>query len=88
MSAFLEAMTDSSSNKKVMDSERSMSRTNSSSSVGAKKSKPAFPTVNIRNKLVLSAEQQAVLRIVVDEGKNVFFTGSAGTSPHTCLIRN
>jgi hypothetical protein len=30
--------------------------------------------------VVLSNEQMRVLRMVVDEGKNVFFTGSAGTS--------
>jgi ATP-dependent DNA helicase PIF1 len=35
-------------------------------------------TANIRQKVVLSTEQQEVLRIVVDEGKSVFFTGSAG----------
>lgn len=63
-----------------MDSGRTLSRTNSSSSGGGKKSKPAFPTVNIKNKLILSSEQQAVLRMVVDEGKNIFFTGSAGAS--------
>jgi hypothetical protein len=32
--------------------------------------------------VVLSDEQVRVLRMVVDEGKNVFFTGSAGTSQH------
>lgn len=30
--------------------------------------------------VVLSDEQVKVMRMVVDEGKNVFFTGSAGTS--------
>lgn len=66
--------------RKAKESGGSLTRTNSSSSTGStnKKSKPAFPTVNIRNKLVLSAEQQAVLKLVVDEGKNIFFTGSAG----------
>jgi hypothetical protein len=29
--------------------------------------------------VVLSDEQMRVLKLVVDEGKNVFFTGSAGT---------
>jgi hypothetical protein len=32
--------------------------------------------------VVLSEEQVRVLRMVVDEGKNVFFTGSAGTFLH------
>ena len=36
--------------------------------------------VNIKQQIVLSAEQTKVLRMVVDEGKNVFFTGSAGAS--------
>lgn len=38
------------------------------------------PTVNIKQKLVLSGEQQKVLQLVVSEGKNMFFTGSAGAS--------
>jgi len=29
--------------------------------------------------VVLSSEQVRVMKLVVDEGKNVFFTGSAGT---------
>lgn len=68
-----------SSAKKVMET-GGFSRTNSSGSMGSsnKKSKAAFPTVNIRNKLVLSTEQQEVLKMVVDQGKNIFFTGSAG----------
>jgi hypothetical protein len=31
--------------------------------------------------VVLSDEQVRVMKMVVDEGKNVFFTGSAGTFP-------
>jgi hypothetical protein len=34
--------------------------------------------------VVLSAEQVGVMKLVVDEGKNVFFTGSAGT--FSCAI--
>jgi hypothetical protein len=37
---------------------------------------------NVAGKMIdvtLSAEQQRVLRMVVDDGQNVFFTGSAGT---------
>lgn len=68
-----------SSDKKVMET-GGLSRANSSGSVGTsiKKSKPSRPTVNIRNQLVLSTEQQEVLRMVVDQGRNIFFTGSAG----------
>lgn len=36
--------------------------------------------MDIKQKLVLSPEQQSVLRMVVEDGENVFFTGSAGTS--------
>ena len=38
--------------------------------------------------VVLSDEQVRVLRMVVDEGKNVFFTGSAGTSRPNFLQGN
>lgn len=31
-----------------------------------------------KNLVTLNEEQRKVLRLVVDEGKNVFFTGSAG----------
>jgi ATP-dependent DNA helicase PIF1 len=34
--------------------------------------------MNIQQKVVLSLEQQKVLSLVVAEGKNIFFTGSAG----------
>ena len=36
--------------------------------------------MNIRQKVTLSNEQQKVLSHVVAEGKNIFFTGSAGKS--------
>lgn len=36
--------------------------------------------LDIKQKLVLSLEQQKVLSHVVAEGKNIFFTGSAGKS--------
>lgn len=35
-------------------------------------------SLNVKQQLVLSTEQQKVLKLVVDGGKNVFFTGSAG----------
>jgi ABC-type nitrate/sulfonate/bicarbonate transport system ATPase subunit len=42
-------------------------------------------SANIRHKVVLSTEQQEVLRIVVDEGTSVCFTGSAGTGKSVLL---
>ena len=41
-----------------------------------KSNKPG--SVNIKQQIILSAEQLQVLKTVVDGGKNVFFTGSAG----------
>ncbi|GJE93501.1 ATP-dependent DNA helicase PIF1 [Phanerochaete sordida] len=38
-----------------------------------------------RERVALNAEQNKVLRMVVDEGKNVFFTGSAGTGKSLLL---
>jgi PIF1-like helicase len=37
--------------------------------------------LNIKQKVVLSPEQQRILKFVVEDGKNVFFTGSAGENP-------
>lgn len=45
----------------------------------------AAPAPLIQRKLRLSNEQQRVLQMVVDEGKNVFFTGSAGTGKSVLL---
>ncbi|GAA5987380.1 hypothetical protein JCM10908_001932 [Rhodotorula pacifica] len=42
-------------------------------------------TIDIKQKVVLSPEQQVVLKLVVEEGKNVFFTGSAGTGKSVLL---
>lgn len=42
-----------------------------------------MPGVNIKQKVLLSLEQQKVLQFVVGDGKNVFFTGSAGMSTFT-----
>jgi hypothetical protein len=39
--------------------------------------------LNIRQKVALSHEQQQILQMVVEGGKNVFFTGSAG-EPSPC----
>ncbi|TIB69249.1 hypothetical protein E3Q18_00259 [Wallemia mellicola] len=43
------------------------------------------PQPLVQRKLRLSNEQQKVLHMVVDEGKNVFFTGSAGTGKSVLL---
>ncbi|WRT70775.1 uncharacterized protein IL334_007774 [Kwoniella shivajii] len=43
------------------------------------------PTLNIKQKVVLSAEQQKVMQLVVAEGKSIFFTGSAGTGKSVLL---
>lgn len=37
-------------------------------------------SMDIKQKVVLSPEQQTVHKLVVEDGKNVFFTGSAGAS--------
>lgn len=41
--------------------------------------------MNIKQKVTLSPEQQMVLKLVVEDGKNVFFTGSAGQSASSSL---
>ncbi len=40
--------------------------------------------LTIKQQIVLSEEQKKVLSMVVDEGKSVFFTGSAGGSYLAC----
>ncbi|EOR01180.1 hypothetical protein E3P92_01743 [Wallemia ichthyophaga] len=45
----------------------------------------ATPAPLVQRKLRLSNEQQKVLQMVVDESKNVFFTGSAGTGKSVLL---
>ena len=35
-------------------------------------------TMDIKQKVILRPEQQMVLKMVVDDGQSVFFTGSAG----------
>ncbi|GAA5890026.1 hypothetical protein JCM6882_009205 [Rhodosporidiobolus microsporus] len=42
-------------------------------------------SMDIKQKVILSPEQQMVLKMVVDDGKNVFFTGSAGTGKSVLL---
>ncbi|CDR99144.1 related to PIF1-DNA helicase involved in mitochondrial DNA repair and telomere length control [Sporisorium scitamineum] len=45
----------------------------------------ALDTKKNVNKIFLSQEQRKVLQMVVEEGKNVFFTGSAGTGKSVLL---
>jgi len=55
----------------------------SNTSDGNKRSKStgnAAGAINIAQKMTLSVEQQKVLSLVLAEGKNIFFTGSAGKS--------
>ncbi|WWC65256.1 uncharacterized protein I303_107873 [Kwoniella dejecticola CBS 10117] len=59
-------------------SKRAMSRTNSAG-------RSAGSSLNIKQKVTLSAEQQMVMQLVVAEGKNIFFTGSAGTGKSVLL---
>lgn len=44
-------------------------------------------TLNIRQKVTLSSEQQQVLKLVVSGGQSVFFTGSAGPSALPTALR-
>ena len=68
------------------ESERPVKRTALDEGIiGAGDATPKRPaTVSISAKIVLSSEQQEILRLVT-EGKNIFFTGSAGTLP---LVRS
>ncbi|OCF36037.1 ATP-dependent DNA helicase PIF1 [Kwoniella heveanensis CBS 569] len=63
-------------------SKKAMTRTGSG---GKAKVVSTGPTLNIKQKVTLSAEQQKVLSLVVGEGKNIFFTGSAGTGKSVLL---
>lgn len=50
----------------------------------AKKKIPSLTTPKVESGPRLSDEQKNVLRMVVEEGRSVFFTGSAGLSLHSC----
>lgn len=58
-----------------------------SSSSGTSKPKGKSGSLNIKQQIVLSGEQQKILKMVVQEGKNVFFTGSAGACTPKCHDR-
>ncbi|KAK8850592.1 hypothetical protein IAR55_004511 [Kwoniella newhampshirensis] len=64
-------------------SKRAMAKTNSTGNTKTVTS--TGPSLNIKQKVALSAEQQKVLQLVVAEGKNIFFTGSAGTGKSVLL---
>ncbi|RXK41952.1 hypothetical protein M231_00673 [Tremella mesenterica] len=73
---------DQSTTKKAMlqrPNSRNSARSNSN------KSTKSGGVMDIRQKIVLSTEQQKVLSLVVAEGKNIFFTGSAGTGKSVLL---
>ncbi|GAA5839577.1 hypothetical protein JCM9279_005984 [Rhodotorula babjevae] len=54
-------------------------------SSGAKGKLLTSDSMDIKQKVVLSPEQQMVLKMVVENDKNVFFTGSAGTGKSVLL---
>lgn len=45
-------------------------------------------SMDIKQKVVLSPQQQRVLKLVVEEGKSVFFTGSAGAFYRVLALRH
>ena len=61
--------------KKAMSRPAAIATSKRSTSAGSSSS-----ALDIRQKIALSTEQQKVLSHVVAEGKNIFFTGSAGKS--------
>jgi len=63
---------------------KAMARTGSATSKRTNSASSSTSTISIKQKVVLSAEQQKVLTLVVQEGKNIFFTGSAGKSAGQC----
>jgi ATP-dependent DNA helicase PIF1 len=62
--------------------QKELRKINKSRSIGSKQSDGVgvkTSTANVLPKIFLSEEQKGVLTAVVDEGKSIFFTGSAGT---------
>ncbi|GAA6009624.1 hypothetical protein JCM11491_001037 [Sporobolomyces phaffii] len=57
----------------------------SSRMAGVKGQMLTSTTMDIKQKVILSPEQQMVHKLVVDDGKSVFFTGSAGTGKSVLL---
>ncbi|TKY85837.1 hypothetical protein EX895_005378 [Sporisorium graminicola] len=57
----------------------------SSGQANAGRGSPSLDNKKNVNKIFLSQEQRKVLQMVVEEGKNVFFTGSAGTGKSVLL---
>ncbi|KAL0252570.1 hypothetical protein I308_101962 [Cryptococcus tetragattii IND107] len=54
-------------------------------STGSAQPKSTSSALNIKQRVTLSEEQQKVLTLVVQQQKNVFFTGSAGTGKSVLL---
>ncbi|GAA5974457.1 hypothetical protein JCM11641_003225 [Rhodosporidiobolus odoratus] len=52
---------------------------------GMKEKMLTSSAMDIKQKVILSPEQQMVLKLVVEDEKNVFFTGSAGTGKSVLL---
>ncbi|WVN85357.1 uncharacterized protein L203_100502 [Cryptococcus depauperatus CBS 7841] len=69
-----------SSNKKAITTNESLAK-----KIEVLKPNTRTTKINIKQKVALSNEQQRVLSLVVDEGKSVFFTGSAGTGKSVLL---
>lgn len=64
---------------------RNLGGVSGSTSVAEKRRMLSSDTLDIKQKVLLSPEQQMVLKMVVEDGKNVFFTGSAGTGKSVLL---
>lgn len=58
----------------------------SSKLAGVKGQMLTSSSMDIKQKVLLSPEQQMVHKLVVEDGKSVFFTGSAGTHSHTISV--
>lgn len=66
--------------KKAMRTQPTSGATKRSNSAGS-----SAAGLNIQQKISLSSEQQKVLTHVVAEGKNIFFTGSAGMTTESSV---
>ena len=65
---------------------RNLGGVSGSTSVAEKRRMLSSDTLDIKQKVLLSPEQQMVLKMVVEDGKNVFFTGSAGKSRRFLIL--
>ncbi|GAA5967735.1 hypothetical protein JCM3765_000015 [Sporobolomyces pararoseus] len=83
----LEAIAASSSSKQSRSNSNfhELSGPGSAKLAGVKGQMLTSTTMDIKQKVILSPEQQMVHKLVVDDGKSVFFTGSAGTGKSVLL---